>query len=49
MLDEKTNSLTHQTVFLAFHAAVGLWNVIGYAVMCGDGNGSRSSNMNFEY
>ncbi|GAA9448459.1 outer membrane beta-barrel protein [Helicobacter pylori] len=27
---------------LALNAAVGLWNVIGYAIMCGNGNGEES-------
>ncbi|WP_308811533.1 SabA family sialic acid-binding adhesin, partial [Helicobacter pylori] len=27
---------------LALNAAVGLWNTIGYAVMCGNGNGTGS-------
>ncbi len=35
---EKTNSPAYQAVSLALNAAVGLWNVIGYAVMCGNGN-----------
>ncbi|CAJ99774.1 SabA family sialic acid-binding adhesin [Helicobacter acinonychis] len=48
MPDEKTNSLAYQAALLALHAAVGLWNGIGYAVMCRKGNGSGSSNMNFE-
>ncbi|WQW93676.1 outer membrane beta-barrel protein [Helicobacter pylori] len=39
---EKTNSPAYQAVSLALNAAVGLWNVIGYAVMCGNGNGTES-------
>ncbi|WP_387303069.1 Hop family adhesin SabA/HopD [Helicobacter pylori] len=35
---EKTNSPAYQAVSLALNAAVGLWNVIGYAIMCGNGN-----------
>ncbi len=35
---EKTNSPAYQAVSLALNAAVGLWNTIGYAVMCGNGN-----------
>ncbi|GAA8315544.1 outer membrane beta-barrel protein [Helicobacter pylori] len=35
---EKTNSPAYQAVYLALNAAVGLWNVIGYAIMCGNGN-----------
>ncbi|WP_120862588.1 outer membrane protein [Helicobacter pylori] len=37
---EKTNSPAYQAVYLALNAAVGLWNVIGYAIMCGNGNGT---------
>ncbi|WP_441756081.1 Hop family adhesin SabA [Helicobacter pylori] len=37
---EKDNSPAYQAVSLALNAAVGLWNVIGYAVMCGNGNGT---------
>ncbi len=39
---EKDNSPAYQAVSLALNAAVGLWNVIGYAVMCGNGNGTDS-------
>ncbi|UOS10090.1 outer membrane protein [Helicobacter pylori] len=39
---EKTNSPAYQAVSLALNAAVGLWNVIGYAVMCGNGDGTGS-------
>ncbi|KAA6506504.1 outer membrane protein [Helicobacter pylori] len=39
---EKTNSPAYQAVSLALNAAVGLWNVIGYAIMCGNGNGTES-------
>nr|WP_143427324.1 SabA family sialic acid-binding adhesin [Helicobacter pylori] len=39
---EKTNSPAYQAVSLALNAAVGLWNVIGYAIMCGNGNGTGS-------
>ncbi|GAA8426089.1 outer membrane beta-barrel protein [Helicobacter pylori] len=35
---EKDNSPAYQAVSLALNAAVGLWNVIGYAIMCGNGN-----------
>ncbi|WRD41119.1 outer membrane beta-barrel protein [Helicobacter pylori] len=42
LLKEKTNSPTYQAVSLALNAAVGLWNTIGYAVMCGNGNGTGS-------
>ncbi|GAA9390211.1 outer membrane beta-barrel protein [Helicobacter pylori] len=37
---EKNNSPAYQAVSLALNAAVGLWNVIGYAIMCGNGNGT---------
>ncbi|MCQ2649633.1 hypothetical protein JT085_05915, partial [Helicobacter pylori] len=40
LLKEKTNSPAYQAVSLALNAAVGLWNVIGYAIMCGNGNGT---------
>ncbi len=39
--DTKT-SPAYQAVSLALNAAVGLWNTIGYAVMCGNGNGTGS-------
>ncbi len=42
LLKEKTNSPAYQAVSLALNAAVGLWNVIGYAIMCGNGNGTGS-------
>ncbi len=42
LLKEKTNSPAYQAVSLALNAAVGLWNTIGYAVMCGNGNGEGS-------
>ncbi len=42
LLKEKTNSPAYQAVYLALNAAVGLWNTIGYAVMCGNGNGTGS-------
>ncbi|MGL2430553.1 SabA family sialic acid-binding adhesin [Helicobacter pylori] len=37
---EKDNSPAYQAVSLALNAAVGLWNVIGYAIMCGNGDGT---------
>ncbi|WP_041200796.1 SabA family sialic acid-binding adhesin [Helicobacter pylori] len=40
LIGEKTNSPAYQAVYLALNAAVGLWNVIGYAIMCGNGNGT---------
>ncbi|WP_231622703.1 SabA family sialic acid-binding adhesin [Helicobacter pylori] len=42
LIGEKTNSPAYQAVYLALNAAVGLWNVIGYAIMCGNGNGTGS-------
>uniref|UniRef100_UPI000EAF3A6E SabA family sialic acid-binding adhesin n=1 Tax=Helicobacter pylori TaxID=210 RepID=UPI000EAF3A6E len=42
LLKEKTNSPAYQAVSLALNAAVGLWNTIGYAVMCGNGNNEGS-------
>ncbi|NHA55027.1 SabA family sialic acid-binding adhesin, partial [Helicobacter pylori] len=42
LLKEKTNSPAYQAVSLALNAAVGLWNTIGYAVMCGNGNNTDS-------
>ncbi|MGN8421666.1 SabA family sialic acid-binding adhesin [Helicobacter pylori] len=42
LLKEKPNSPAYQAVSLALNAAVGLWNTIGYAVMCGNGNGTGS-------
>ncbi|WQU69589.1 outer membrane beta-barrel protein [Helicobacter pylori] len=39
---EKDNSPAYQAVSLALNAAVGLWNVIGYAIMCGNGDGTES-------
>ncbi|BAW65010.1 SabA family sialic acid-binding adhesin [Helicobacter pylori] len=40
LIGEKDNSPAYQAVSLALNATVGLWNVIGYAVMCGNGNGT---------
>ncbi|PDX47481.1 hypothetical protein BB471_02640, partial [Helicobacter pylori] len=42
LLKEKINSPAYQAVSLALNAAVGLWNTIGYAVMCGNGNNTGS-------
>ncbi len=42
LLKEKTNSPAYQAVSLALNAAVGLWNTIGYAIMCGNGNNTGS-------
>ncbi|GAA7686515.1 outer membrane beta-barrel protein [Helicobacter pylori] len=38
LIGEKENSPAYQAVSLALNATVGLWNVIGYAIMCGNGN-----------
>ncbi|GHR27624.1 membrane protein [Helicobacter pylori] len=42
LIGEKANSPAYQAVSLALNATVGLWNVIGYAIMCGNGNGTES-------
>ncbi|WP_187902963.1 SabA family sialic acid-binding adhesin [Helicobacter pylori] len=42
LIGEKDNSPAYQAVSLALNAAVGLWNVIGYAIMCGNGDGTGS-------
>ncbi len=42
LIGEKDNSPAYQAVSLALNATVGLWNVIGYAIMCGNGNGIGS-------
>ncbi|GAA9344885.1 outer membrane beta-barrel protein [Helicobacter pylori] len=42
LIGEKDNSPAYQAVSLALNATVGLWNVIGYAIMCGNGNGTKS-------
>ncbi|MFP6007136.1 SabA family sialic acid-binding adhesin, partial [Helicobacter pylori] len=42
LIGEKTNSPAYQAVSLALNAAVGLWNTIGYAIMCGNGNNTGS-------
>ncbi|MGL2776548.1 SabA family sialic acid-binding adhesin [Helicobacter pylori] len=42
LLKEKTNSPAYQAVSLALNAAVGLWNTIGYAIMCGNGDYKES-------
>ncbi|WJX97209.1 Hop family adhesin BabA [Helicobacter pylori] len=44
LLDVKTNSPAYQAVLLALNAAVGFWNVLGYATQCGGNmNGQRST------
>ncbi|GAA9942484.1 outer membrane beta-barrel protein [Helicobacter pylori] len=42
LIGGKDNSPAYQAVSLALNATVGLWNVIGYAIMCGNGNGTES-------
>ncbi|GAA9721930.1 outer membrane beta-barrel protein [Helicobacter pylori] len=42
LIGEKDNSPAYQAVSLALNATVGLWNVIGFAIMCGNGNGTGS-------
>ncbi len=42
LIGEKDNSPAYQAVYLALNATVGLWNVIGYAIMCGNGNNTGS-------
>ncbi|GAA7065777.1 outer membrane beta-barrel protein [Helicobacter pylori] len=42
LIGEKDNSPAYQAVSLALNATVGLWNVIGYAIMCGNGNSTES-------
>ncbi len=42
LIGEKDNSPAYQAVSLALNATVGLWNVIGYAIMCGNGDGKES-------
>ncbi|WQV80878.1 Hop family adhesin BabA [Helicobacter pylori] len=44
LLDVKTNSPAYQAVLLAINAAVGFWNVLGYATQCGGNmNGQKST------
>ncbi|QQW82300.1 outer membrane protein [Helicobacter pylori] len=42
LIGDTKNSPAYQAVLLAINAAVGFWNVLGYATQCG-GNGSRES------
>ncbi|QQW67717.1 Hop family adhesin BabA [Helicobacter pylori] len=42
LIGDKTNSPAYQAVLLAINAAVGFWNVLGYATQCG-GNGNEKS------
>ncbi|QEF22967.1 outer membrane protein [Helicobacter pylori] len=42
LIGDTKNSPTYQAVLLAINAAVGFWNVLGYATQCG-GNGDQKS------
>ncbi|QQW79398.1 Hop family adhesin BabA [Helicobacter pylori] len=42
LIGDTKNSPAYQAVLLAINAAVGFWNVVGYATQCG-GNGSQKS------
>ncbi|WQT67957.1 Hop family adhesin BabA [Helicobacter pylori] len=42
LIGDTTNSPAYQAVLLALNAAVGFWNVLGYATQCG-GNGDQKS------
>ncbi|OPG60936.1 hypothetical protein BGL79_05830 [Helicobacter pylori] len=42
LIGDTKNSPTYQAVLLAINAAVGFWNVLGYAAQCG-GNGDKES------
>ncbi|MFT2613916.1 SabA family sialic acid-binding adhesin, partial [Helicobacter pylori] len=43
LIGDKTNSPAYQAVLLAINAAVGFWNVVGYATQCGgNANGQKS-------
>ncbi|WP_231214245.1 SabA family sialic acid-binding adhesin, partial [Helicobacter pylori] len=44
LIGDKTNSPAYQAVLLAINAAVGFWNVLGYATQCGgNANGQEST------
>ncbi|MCQ2641408.1 hypothetical protein JT252_07720, partial [Helicobacter pylori] len=44
LIGDKTNSPAYQAVLLALNAAVGFWNVLGYATQCGgNANGTKST------
>ncbi|WP_120801340.1 Hop family adhesin BabA [Helicobacter pylori] len=44
LIGDKTNSPAYQAVLLAINAAVGFWNVLGYATQCGgNANGQKST------
>ncbi|GAA9550567.1 Hop family adhesin BabA [Helicobacter pylori] len=44
LIGDKANSPAYQAVLLAINAAVGFWNVLGYATQCGgNANGQKSN------
>ncbi|WP_017280579.1 SabA family sialic acid-binding adhesin, partial [Helicobacter pylori] len=44
LIGDKANSPAYQAVLLAINAAVGFWNVLGYATQCGgNANGQQST------
>uniref|UniRef100_UPI002DD85DD7 SabA family sialic acid-binding adhesin n=1 Tax=Helicobacter pylori TaxID=210 RepID=UPI002DD85DD7 len=43
LIGDKTNSPAYQAVLLAINAAVGFWNVLGYATQCGGNANGQSS------
>ncbi|WQY28750.1 Hop family adhesin BabA [Helicobacter pylori] len=44
LIGDKANSPAYQAVLLAINAAVGFWNVLGYATQCGgNANGEKST------
>ncbi|UOS72258.1 Hop family adhesin BabA [Helicobacter pylori] len=43
LIGDKANSPAYQAVLLAINAAVGFWNVLGYATQCGGNAGGKSS------
>ncbi len=43
LIGDKTNSPAYQAVLLAINAAVGFWNVLGYATQCGGNAGGQKS------
>ncbi|WP_332857157.1 SabA family sialic acid-binding adhesin, partial [Helicobacter pylori] len=44
LIGDKANSPAYQAVLLAINAAVGFWNVVGYATQCGgNANGQKST------
>ncbi|WQW25855.1 Hop family adhesin BabA [Helicobacter pylori] len=44
LIGDKANSPAYQAVLLAINAAVGFWNVLGYATQCGgNANGTQST------